>query len=169
MYRSVLRLWMKKLWSFTKEYDECGNSVLIPPYISMAFINPEMTRRIREERDLAVRVIGRCIEALVVSKLAADIKSRKVPAQALACLSAILGTNGDDVKRLLVHPGAIEFTNMVFLALDDFYSTLETVPSYVLNEIAQETFRFLSLSLPPELNSERRLEEMDSVMKVPDG
>jgi hypothetical protein len=79
MYRSVLRVWMKNLWDFTRQYNEPGNSVPLPSYVCIAFTNPEMTRRIREQRDLAVRVIGRCVEALVVNKLAADIKSRNVP------------------------------------------------------------------------------------------
>jgi hypothetical protein len=126
-------MWMKNLWHFTRGYNERGNSVPLPSYVCIAFTNPEMTRRIREERDLAVRVIGRCVEALVVNKLAADINSRSVPVSndELACLSAILGTKSDDVMLLLNHPGAIEFTNMIFLALDDSTPTHETVPSYV--------------------------------------
>ncbi|KAF8269068.1 hypothetical protein EI94DRAFT_1047295 [Lactarius quietus] len=168
MYRSVLRSWMKNLWSFAREHGESGNSVPLPSYVFIAFTNPGLTRRIREEHDLAVRVIGRCVEALVASKLAADIESRNnipVSNDELACLSAILGTKNDDVKPLLNHPGAIEFTNMVFLALDDFYSTLETVPL----DVVQETFSFLSRSLPPELNAKIRLIRMNAVMNVYDG
>jgi hypothetical protein len=74
-----------------------------------------MTRRIRTgQHDLVVHVIGRCVGALVVNKLAADINSRNNPVRddELACLSAILGTKSDDVMLLLSHPGAIEFTNM---------------------------------------------------------
>ena len=170
MYRSVLRSWMKNLWSFTREYNKCGNSIPLPSYIFIAFTNPEMTRRIREEHDLAVRVIGRCVEALVVNKLAADIKSRRTPVSKdeLACLLAILGTKSD-VKLLLKRPGAIDFTNMIFLALDDFYSsTLETVPSYVLT-VVQETFIFLSRALPPEWNTKMRRIQEDSLKNVSDG
>ena len=67
---------MKNLWDFTRQFNKPGNSELVPlpPYFPIAFTNPEMTRRIREERDLAVRVAGRCLEALVVNKLVADIK-----------------------------------------------------------------------------------------------
>jgi hypothetical protein len=171
MYRSILRSWMKNLWSFTREYNERGNAAPLPSYVFIAFTNPEMTRRIREEGDLAVRVIGRCVEALVVNKLAVDIKSRRIPANndELACLSAILGTKSDNVKLLLNHLGAIEFTNLVFLALDDFYSlTPETVPSYVLN-VVQETFSFLSRALPAELNAKMRLIQTDAVTNVSDG
>lgn len=174
-YTSFFRLWMKNLWSFVRDCHEGGNSVPLPSYFCIAFTNPEMTRRIHEECDLAVRVIGRCVGALVVSKLVVDIKSRprlrRIPVSRdeLACLSAVLGTNGDNVKLLLDNPGAIELTNMAFLALDDFYSlTLENAPLYVLNAI-QETFSLLSRALPPGLSAEMREIQTDSVMKVLDG
>src|ERR1700677_2527717 len=120
MYLCILRGWMKSLWHFTRGHSERGNSVPLPPFVCVAFTNPEMTHRIRKQRDLAVRVIGRCVEALVVNKLAADIHSRSTPVSSdeLACLSAILGTKSCDMMLLLNHPGAIEFTNMIFLALD---------------------------------------------------
>ena len=164
---------MKNLWSFIRGYNERANAAPLPSYVFITFTNPEMTRRIREEGDLAVRVIGRCVEAFVVNKLATDIKSRRtlVSNDELACLSAILGTKSDDVKRLLKRPGAIDFTNMIFLALDDFYSmTLETVPSYVLT-VVQETFIFLSRALPPEWNAKMRRIQEDSLMlmNVSDG
>ena len=128
-----------------------------PSYVCVAFTNPEMTRRIREERDLAVRVIGRCVEALVVNKLRADIHSRNIPVSdadlKLASLSTILGSETRDVMLLLRHPGGIEFTTMVFLALDNFYSfTLETVPLDVLRDV-QGTFSILSDALPARLTN----------------
>jgi hypothetical protein len=168
MYRNILRLWMENLWRFTKACNETGDSVPLPSYLCIAFAGPDMTCRIREERDLAVRVIGRCVEALVVSKLGADIKSRIGPVShhELACLSAILGTSRDNVKALLDYPGAIEFTNMAFLALDDSYSfTLETMPLYVL-EVVQGTFRSLSQALPPELSAEIRSKQTGRLMGV---
>ncbi len=168
---SCWRVCLKGLWYFGRAFNQLGNSVPFPSYICIAFTNPEMTRRIREKRDLAVCVIGRCVVALVVNKLAADINSRNVPASnaELACLSAILGTKSDDLMLLLSHPGAIEFTNMVFLALDDFYSfPLGTVPSYVL-DVVQQTSSTLSRSLPPELNAEMRLNQTDTLMNVSDG
>src|SRR6201996_3044954 len=113
---------MENLWRFTKACNEPENlhSAPLPSYVCITFANPEMTRRIREERDLAVRVIGRCVEAFVVNKLATDIKSRRtlvsndalVSNDELACLSAILGTKSEDMKVMIKHPGAIEFTNM---------------------------------------------------------
>ncbi len=159
------------LWHFTREYSECGNSVPLPSHVCIAFTNPEVTRRIREERDLTVRVIGCCVEALVVNKLAADINSRNVPVtnDELACLSAILGTKSDDVMLLLGHPGAIEFTKMVFLALDNFYSfTPETVPPDVL-EVVQQTFGILSQALPAESDATMALDQADTLVNVSDG
>ena len=166
---------MENLWRFTKACNEPENlhSAPLPSYVCITFANPEMTHRIREERDLAVRVIGRCVEALVVNKLATDIKSRRNSASnnEIACISAILGTKSDMVEVLLNHPGAIEFTNMLFLALDDFYSfTLETMPLYVL-EVVQETFSSLSWGLPPglnKLNTKMRLKQTACLTGVSD-
>lgn len=164
---------MKNLWSFVKDCNdsELGNSAPLPSYVCIAFANPELTRRINEECDLAVRVIGRCVGALVVNKLVTDIKSRRIPVSRdeLTCLSAVLGTRSDDVKLLLDNSGAIELTNMAFLALDDFYTlTLDTVPLYVLSVI-EETFGFLSRALPPGLSAAMRQIQTDSVMNVSDG
>lgn len=52
----------------------------LPFYVRIAFTNPVVTplSHIHEDADLAVRVIGHCIKALVVNKLAADIESRNV-------------------------------------------------------------------------------------------
>ncbi|KAH9071447.1 hypothetical protein EDB83DRAFT_2364006 [Lactarius deliciosus] len=170
MYLTVLRVWMKDLWDFARGYNESGDSAPFPAYVRIAFTNPELTRCIREQRDIAVRVVGRCIGALVVIKLATDIKSRDIPVtdDELACLSAILGTRSDEVIRLLGHPGAIEFTNMVFLALDDFDSTFGTVPSYVL-DVVQQTSSALSHDLPPELKPVMRLRQTNTLMNASDG
>ncbi len=171
MCKSVLHVCLEGLWNVVRAFNERGNSVPLPSYVYVAFTNSVMTRRIREQSDPAVRVIGRCVEALVVNKLAADINSRNVPVSndELACLSGILGTKSDDLMLLLSHPGAIEFTNMIFFAFDDFYSfTLATVPSYVL-DVVQQTSSTLSRSLPPELNAKMRLDQTDTLMNVSDG
>ena len=154
-----------------REYNEHRNSVPLPSYVCVAFTNPEMSRRIRKQRDLAIRVVGRCVEALIVNKLAANICSRNISVSndELTCLSAILGTKSHDVIRLLNSPGAIEFTNMVFLASDNFYSfTLETVPSYVLG-VVQQTSSALSWALPPELDAKMRLNQTSPLMNLSDG
>ena len=163
MYRSILRSWMKTLWSFTIAYNEPWNhSVTLPSYVCITFTNPEMTRRIHEQRDLAVRVIGRCVEALIVKKLTANMAPRNVPVSShnnKACLTTILGTTNNDVEFLLDHPGATEFTEMVFLALDNLHPfSLETVPLYVLG-VVQETFSILSRTLPKGWNASMLLDQ----------
>ena len=143
----------------------------LPSYVCAAFTNPEMTLRIRKQRDLAIRVVGRCAEALVVNKLAADIYSRSLSVSngELTCLSAILGTKGHDMIFLLSFPGAIEFTNSVFLALDNLDSfTLETIPSYLLR-VVHQTSSALSRALPPELDAALRLSQTSTLMNLSDG
>ncbi|KAH9030103.1 hypothetical protein EDB85DRAFT_1453615 [Lactarius pseudohatsudake] len=174
MYRSVLRMWMENLWHCIRWYYEPGDSVPLSSPLWIAFASPEMTRRIHEGRDLTIRVIGRCIEALVISKLAADINSRNdIPVcdddQELVCLATILGAKNRDVMILLSHPGAIEFTMMVFLALDNLYPfTPETVPLYVL-DVVRQTFGVLSQALPAELNAKMPLGQTDTLIRVPNG
>ncbi|KAH9031425.1 hypothetical protein EDB83DRAFT_1843985 [Lactarius deliciosus] len=173
MYRSVLCVFLKILWYFGRAYNEPGNSVPLPSYVFIAFTNPEMTRRIRMQRDLAVRVIGRYVRSLVVNKLAADISSRTIPASEaeLVCLSAILGTrNRHDVVHLLSHPGAIEFTNLVFLALGDVSSLVTNKVSLDTRHVLQQTFTILSHALPAELNAKMRLlDQTDTLMNSSDG
>ncbi len=168
---SCLLVCLRGLWYFGRAFNQLGNSVPLPSYFRVAFTNPE-TRHLREQSDLAVRVIGRCVELLVVNKLAADINSRNVVLVSndeLVSLSAILDTKSDDVVPLLHHPGAIEFTNMVFLAFDDFYSLpFETVPPYVM-DVVQQTSSSLSQTLPPELNTEMRPNQTYPLMNGSDG
>jgi len=168
--RSCERECLKGLWHFGQAFNQLGNSVPLPSYVRIAFTNPEMTRRIREQRDLTVHVIGRCVEALVVNKLASDIKSRDVPVSddELECLSAILDSKSHDVMVLLNHPGAIEFTNMVFLALDDFYSTDGTMPSFAL-DVVQRTSSSLSQALTPEFDAKMQLNQTNILINVSDG
>jgi hypothetical protein len=160
---------MKNLWNFARAYNERGNSAPLPSYFFIALTNPEVTRRIRAQRDPAISVIGRCVEALIVNKLAVDITSRTDPIRnvELECLSAILGIKSDDVMLLLSHPGAIEFTNIVFLARASIDSFASTMPSNVL-DVVQQTSSALSQTLP-ELKAETRLSQTDTLMNVSDG
>lgn len=127
-----LHTYLKNLWHFTREYNQRGNSVPLPSFVIVVFTNPDLTRRIREDNDPAVRVIGRCIGALVVNKLVADIKSRadSITDIELQCITSILSTKPDDVKLLLDHSSAFEFTNIIFFAWSniDFLASA-TVPS----------------------------------------
>lgn len=171
MYRNVLRAWVQNLCYFMREHNEHGNTVPLPSYVCAAFTNPEMTRRIRKQRDLAIRVFGRCVEALVVNRITADILSRNnsVSNDDLACLSSILGTKSDDVMLLLSCPGAVDLTSVIFLASHNFYSfTVETVPSYVLR-VLQQTASALSWALPPGLDAKMQLTQTSPLMNLSDG
>ncbi|KAH9056368.1 hypothetical protein EDB87DRAFT_1238863 [Lactarius vividus] len=170
MYRSILRVWTKNLWHFTREYNEPGSSVPLPSYVCITFTNPEMSRRIREHRDPTVCIIGRCIEALVVNKLAADINSRTIPAREteLVCLSTILGTKSDNVALLLCNSGAIELTSVVFLALGDVGSSVTNKMPIDTLHVLQQTLNIAVRALPDELNAKMQLNHADT-MNVSDG
>jgi hypothetical protein len=167
---SCLRMCLKGLWYFGRTFNQLGNSTPFPSFNSFALTNPEMIRRIHEQHDLTVRVIGRCVQALVVNKLAVDIKSRSITVSndELACLSAILGMKSHDAMLLLSHPGAIEFTNMIFLALDNFDTTSTRILSDV-PDVVQETLGILSRALPADLNAAIPLDQTDTRVNVSDG
>ena len=172
MYRNILRVWMNNLWCFARECNKPGGSIPLPSYVRIAFTNPEMTRRLREERDLPVRVMGRCIQALVVEKLTTDIKSRDGPIiegdDRLECLSAILGTDNHDASLCLGQPGTIELLNLASLALGDVSSLrVDQMPPdtrYVL----QQTFAVLSHTLISPFNSGLPQDRLISIINVPD-
>ncbi len=161
---------MMNLWHFTREHNEPQNSVPLPSYVCTAFTNPEMTRRIREERDSAVHVIGRCVEALVVNKLAADINSRNVPVSndELACLSTILGTESDDVRLCLGQPGTIELVNLASLALGDVSSLRADQLPPDTRSVLQQTLAILSQALPAQGNAELLLDQTVALFNVSD-
>ena len=60
---------LNSLWNIVRASNERGNSAPLPTYIYGTFANSAMTQRLHEHRDLAVRMIGRCVGALVASKL----------------------------------------------------------------------------------------------------
>ncbi|KAH8982441.1 hypothetical protein EDB92DRAFT_126076 [Lactarius akahatsu] len=161
---------MKNLWRFTREFNEPQNSVPLPSYVRAAFTNPEMTRRIREERDLEVRVIGRCVGALVVNKLAADINSRDIPVadEELECLSTILDTETNDVRLCLGRPGTIELVNLASLALGDVSSLRADQMPLDMSSVLQQTLTILSQALPAPGNAEQPLDRTNALVDVSD-
>ena len=166
---TCLRICLKGLWYFA--FNRLGNSVpSLPSCLCIALTNPEMTRRIREE-NLAIHMMGHCIQTLVVNELMANIRSRNVAVSSdeLVCLSAILGTKSDDVRLLLSHSGAIEFTNMLLFSLGLSYPIFGgPVPSYVL-DVFQQTSSALFNVLPHILNIETRRNETESMVNISDG
>ena len=169
---SYLRLCLKGLWYFGREFHQLKSSVPLPSYICIAFTNPEIANSIGRSNDLVAHETGRCAGALVVNKLAADINSRTDPIRdvELRCISAILGIETRDAIRLLRHRGAIEFTNIVFLALADIdsasagnLSASANIPSDVPDAVHQ-TFAILCQALPAELDAAIRLDQRDTLM-----
>jgi len=167
---SCLRVCLNGLWYFGRTFNQLGNSVPLPFYVRIAFTNPEMTRRIREQRDPAVRVIGRCAEALVVNKLAADINSRNVPVSndELTSLSAILGTQSNDVRLCLSQPGTIELVNMASLALGDVSSLQADRMQPDARLVLQQTLDILSQALPAQANAELSLDQTVALANLSD-
>ena len=135
MHSRVLGTCLTNLWHFTKAYIKRGNSIPLPSYVYIAFTHPKITRRILEKvekDDIAAHVTRRCVGALVVNKLAADINLRILPVNdaELACLSAILGIDSEDVTLLLSHPGGVQFANMVLLVLlEDIHDPPSWIPT----------------------------------------
>ena len=171
MYRDVLRAWMKSLWYFTRESNKSENLMPLPSYIRAAFANPEMTRRLREERDLAVRVMGRCVQALVVKKLTADIRSRNAPINTgdeLVCLSIILGTESHEASLCLGQPGTIELVNLASLALGDVSSLRADQMPPDTRSVFQQTFTTLSPTLPVQGNAGLALGQTIPLVNVSD-
>jgi hypothetical protein len=172
--RSCLRMCLMSLWYCAKAYHQLGPSKLLPAYFFVEFSTPEIIRHIRTERDPISYVIGRCFQALVVSKGAAYIKSRadsdvQLRNKVLTCLSAILDIGSDELRLWLEQRGAIELLSLVFLAFDDASSFgAETMPLYTLDLIPR-TFGILSQALPTEINTEPGLYQIDAQADNPDG
>ncbi|KAI9446264.1 hypothetical protein H4582DRAFT_543915 [Lactarius indigo] len=164
---------LKNLWHCVRAYNQPGNSVPLPSYILTAFASPSMSRRIRTEQDATARVIGRCVEALVVKKLVAGVRSStnsdvQITNEELACLSTILGTKRDDVKLCLERSGAVELASMVSLALGDVGSLANALPPDVL-DVAQQTLAILSQVLPTEEMAELQLDLPIAGLNISDG
>ena len=152
---SSLRMCLTGLWYFGQGFNWLGNSAPLPLYICAAF-TPELIRGVRQHRDLAIRVIGRCVGAMVVNKLAANLNSRADPFSEveLRCLSVVLGIKGRDVDLFLRQPGAVSLSNHISLFFDDAGTWVtDIVPSDVLG-IVQQTFTTLSPALSTQENVE---------------
>jgi hypothetical protein len=173
MHSRVLGMFLMNLWHFARAYIEHGNSVPLPSYIFIAFTHPRITHLISGQGgDIAPQVIRHCLGALVVNKLATDIDARTlqdpVNDAELGCLSAILGTDSQDVTRLFSYPGAIQFANMIFLASDDVYrSSWISVPDVL--DVVHRTFSIISQALPAQLNTEMHLDLTDTLTDVSKG
>jgi hypothetical protein len=169
--RICLRLCLKGLWHLGRSLNHLRNSAPLPFDITIAFANPEIADGKAWANDLVAHEIGRCVGALIVNKLAADIDLRTNPIRdvELECLSAILGIKSSDIMLLLRHPGAIEFANIVFLSMAAIDSSASTRVPSDFPDVVQQTFGILSQALPAELNTTIRLDQKDTLMNASDG
>ena len=159
--RNRLRVCMRALWYFAKQYNEPEYTTPLPSYVHKAFADSDTTRWIRSEEDLAAHLIGRCFGSLVVKKLAQDIGSHTAqghpPSDAeLSSLAAFLGKTIEEVATFpsLV---AIGLENIVSLMSSEMETLVEgRVPSEVL-DIFRTTLDILvteTLAALPNLNAE---------------
>ena len=154
------------LWYFAQMLNQPGNSVHLPSDIYSAFSHPVVLHHIRWEPDPAICVIGHCIRALVINKLAVNIKSYPISDPELKCLSDILDTESHDVKLCLCQSGAIELADMASPTRHNIDSA--GVPSDV-QDVVQQTFGILSMALPPELIDEMGLCQADTLVNAFNG
>ena len=147
--RACLRMYLKSLWYCAKTYHQPGISRPFPSYFPNILASPEIIRLIHVEQDPSSHVIGRCFGALVVAKLAADIRSRTdsnvtIKDDKLTCLSAILGAKSSKVEVCLERQGVIELVSMVSIALGNVGPLgVDALPSGV-RDVVQQTLTILS-------------------------
>ena len=149
--KSRLRVCLKCLWYFGRTYHKLQTPAPLPSYFHLTFGSPEIIRRIQSEPDPLSHVIGHCFGALIITKLAADVRSRttsniplEVSEDELACISTFLNADRSDVTSCLECPGAIELASMpslAFGAVDSLRNHDVTLDALIL---CQETLNILS-------------------------
>ena len=164
---TLLQKYLKGLWHLGRAFNQLGSSVHFPSYFYITFSSKTLTRHIREHPNISVSLIGRCVQALVLNKLATDNNTPTLPVNRtkLRYLSAILDAGLQDVRYLLGHPGAIEFASMLFLMLDMYDPS---PPSDVL-DVVHQTFVILSDALPAPLDAETGLALRDILTAISKG
>ena len=170
MRNKVLGMCLKNLWHFIRVYIEPGDSIPLPPYVYIDFTYPEITRRILAKGDITAHMTRRCVGALVVNKLSADINSGIVPDSdaELACLSSILEFESRDVKTCLTRPGIVELVNIATFTLGhvDTLKAEDMLPDP--SDVLQQTLGILSQALPVQDNDEAHPDQMASLSNISD-
>ena len=164
-------MFLKNLWHFTRLRFESGDSISLPYYLYVSLAHPGITRFILEKGDITSRVIRYCVGALIIIKLSIDISARTLPINdaELDFLTSILDITNQDVTNLLSHPGAVQFTNMVYFMWDTIYDALFCTPTSHVLDVAQQTFNLLSQAVPAPLNAHMRLDLSETLMDVSNG
>ncbi|KAH8981018.1 hypothetical protein EDB92DRAFT_218944 [Lactarius akahatsu] len=161
---------LKNLWHFTRAYVKRGNSIPLPSYICIAITYPEITRRIHEEGDVAAHVLRRCVEALVVNKLATDMNGRTPPVNdaKLVCLSSILDSERRDVRLCLTQPGVLGLVNLAPFVLGPVGCLkIDNLP-LESRDILKQTLGILSHALPARLNAQLQQAQTIALFNISD-
>jgi hypothetical protein len=132
-------------------YHQLGNSEPLPTYVRTAFSDPVLVSRLSGARDVAINMMGHCLNALVVKESVADIRPGTSSnsqicdhSQPVEWFSAILHANKDDVKFFLDCPGTANLATLVtILSGDVSTSDVNALPSEVC-DVAQQTLAILS-------------------------
>jgi hypothetical protein len=164
--KNRLRVCMRTLWYFGKEYNRPANTTPLPSYVRSIFANSEMTRRIQSEEDIAARLIGRCFSSFIAKKITQDIGNHTAQSRPqanrvaeLSCLAAILDKTSRQVAILLNQPSTISLANIASLTSSEMDTLAKgRVPSEV-QDIFQKTLDILLRDLlalphdelPPDL------------------
>ena len=162
--KNRLRVCMRTLWYFARQYEMSQNTTPLPSYVRAVFASPEMSRQIQSEEDIAARLITRSFNSLIVKRLTQDIDSHitqgsHASVEELSCIASILDKPSVEVADLLRHPGAIGLANFVSLTSSETGTIVEgRVPSEVLR-IFRMTLDILladlqaypNADLPPDL------------------
>ena len=112
----------------------------------------------------------RCVGALVVNKLAADINSGMVPDSdaELACLSCILDAESRDLKICLTQPGIVELVNMASFALGNVDTLKSEDMPLDPSDVLQQTLDILSQALPAQEDVEGHPDHMVALSNISD-
>ncbi|KAH8993891.1 hypothetical protein EDB86DRAFT_1317031 [Lactarius hatsudake] len=156
--KNRLRVCLNCLWYFSRAYSHPGVSQPLPSYFPNSLI-PEIVRRVQTEEDFTLRAIGHCVIAVVISKLAADVKSRTIIVNdgVLTFLSPVLNTEGHDLEFLHNQPGTVALANMISLSFGELGTLADgAVPPDVL-DLVQQTLTILSRALLAQEKTELQL------------
>ena len=121
----------------------------LPSFVSITLTNPEFTRRIHSKGDLTTRVTGRCVQALIVKKLADSISSSGgVCDVEMGWVSSLLQIEPAEYSRWRRPSPVLKLHNVVSLMSSEIETlfTLETSPADVL-KIVQQTLEIISSDL----------------------
>jgi hypothetical protein len=143
---SCLRMCLKVLWHSSRAYHQGSDP--LPIYFHRVLASPDITH-LKTEQDPVIRTIGRCVEALVLSKLVNNLQSKIAVSRDTGVLPqhiwAILGEEHRDAALLPYQLHIINFRDIVSLLsgeIDVLFPAAGTATDMV--EIAEQTLTILA-------------------------